>query len=51
LAVGLGNALRQSQTKEHAELIQAALETRSQHPSEIVREHVAWALQQAPKFV
>ena len=51
LAVGLGNALRQSQTKEHAELILAALETRSQHPSEIVREHVEWALQQTPNFV
>jgi epoxyqueuosine reductase len=43
LAVGLGNALRAH--VEHAEL-RAALAARSDHPSEMVREHVAWALAQ-----
>jgi epoxyqueuosine reductase len=50
LAVGLGNALSAlrdgpdaaTQTAE----IRAALQARLQHPSALVREHVAWALAQ-----
>lgn len=41
LAVGLGNAAQTS--GEQTEIIQA-LRTRSTHPSELVREHVQWAL-------
>ncbi|NID15638.1 tRNA epoxyqueuosine(34) reductase QueG [Luteibacter yeojuensis] len=37
LAVGLGNA-------PHGDEIVAALRARADHPSEMVREHVAWAL-------
>ena len=44
LAVGLGNALRA--TGDPA--IRAALQTRAAHPSELVREHVEWALAQYP---
>ncbi len=43
LAVGLGNAARSC--KGDAEIV-AALQARSAHPSALVREHVAWALQQ-----
>lgn len=43
IAVGLGNALRQ---KPDAASIVAALEARRAHPSEMVREHVEWALAQ-----
>jgi epoxyqueuosine reductase len=43
IAVGLGNALRQ---KPDAAPIVAALEARRAHPSEMVREHVEWALAQ-----
>ncbi len=39
IAVALGNA-------PHSEEIMAALKTRSAHESELVREHVAWALAQ-----
>jgi epoxyqueuosine reductase len=39
IAVALGNA-------PHAEEIVAALQARSTHESELVREHVAWALEQ-----
>ena len=42
LAVGLGNALRASGDPAIAE----ALRSRAEHPSELVREHVAWALAQ-----
>ena len=41
LAVGLGNA---AAVKRGDEDIVAALRARSAHPSELVREHVAWAL-------
>ena len=41
IAVALGNALRSGSA------VEAALRTRSDHPSELVREHVAWALAQA----
>jgi epoxyqueuosine reductase len=48
LAVAMGNALRAAkQTGVDAEALQAALQAQSQHPSEVVREHVQWALQQA----
>ena len=43
LAVGLGNALRQRPDAAH---IVDALEARRDHPSELVREHVEWALAQ-----
>jgi len=43
LAVGLGNAARQ---RRGDAAIVAALQARAQHPSEMVREHVAWALAQ-----
>ena len=37
IAVALGNA-------ETSDLVIGALQARADHPSEIVREHVAWAL-------
>ena len=43
LAVGLGNASTQHRGDP---AIVAALEARAGHPSELVREHVAWALAQ-----
>ena len=43
LAVGLGNALRAAPSDQQ---IIAALRARCDHASELVREHVAWALQQ-----
>ena len=49
LAVGLGNGLRvlpPATTSHNA--ITAALRARADHASALVREHVAWALQQAP---
>ncbi|HYD80877.1 MAG TPA: tRNA epoxyqueuosine(34) reductase QueG [Paucimonas sp.] len=46
LAVGLGNALRAGAP---AQEICAALQARAAHPSELVREHVAWALAQVPR--
>jgi epoxyqueuosine reductase len=48
LAVAMGNALRVAkETGVATGALQAALLAHSQHPSEIVREHVRWALQQA----
>ncbi|NQW80315.1 MAG: tRNA epoxyqueuosine(34) reductase QueG, partial [Polaromonas sp.] len=48
LAVAMGNALRAAQDSGvDAGALQAALLVQSQHPSEVVREHVQWALQQA----
>ena len=44
IAVALGNALR---AQHSAELMQA-LALRAEHPSSVVREHVAWALTAAP---
>lgn len=44
MAVGLGNALRSGVS---ASEIVTALQARADHPSELVREHVAWALDQA----
>jgi epoxyqueuosine reductase len=47
IAVAMGNALRGALlgTAGAADL-RAALQTRASHPSELVREHVAWALSQ-----
>src|SRR5262249_30736593 len=45
LAVGLGNALRAAPPS--AAVIVAALRARADDASALVREHVAWALQQA----
>ena len=48
LAVAMGNALRAAQKNGVDDgALQAALLARSQHPSEVVREHVQWALLQA----
>ena len=41
IAVGLGNAAQQTPGAPH---LIAALRSRMDHPSELVREHVAWAL-------
>ena len=41
LAVGLGNA---ASVRPGDSLIVAALRARAEHPSALVREHVAWAL-------
>jgi epoxyqueuosine reductase len=43
IAVALGNALR----KEEDAQVRAALQARADHPSALVREHVAWALDAA----
>lgn len=45
IAVALGNALRTAGAVQ-AETFRAALLSRADHPSELVREHVAWALAQ-----
>jgi len=42
IAVAMGNALRRGEDAA----IRAALQARAEHPSEVVREHVAWALEQ-----
>lgn len=42
IAVALGNALRAGAGDE----VRHAVQTRAEHPSELVREHVAWALAQ-----
>jgi epoxyqueuosine reductase len=47
LAVAMGNALRQTrphQAEVHDRLVRA-LENRRQHPSDLVRSHVEWALE------
>ncbi|MEN9904776.1 MAG: hypothetical protein RLZZ555_1341 [Pseudomonadota bacterium] len=45
LAVGLGNALRSASPQQAFDL-RAALQSRAGHPSELVREHISWALAQ-----
>ncbi len=45
IAVALGNALRAVAADSAGSLV-AALASRSEHPSALVREHVAWALDQ-----
>ena len=47
VAVALGNALRTA-SPEAAAPWRAALQARLDHPGSLVREHVAWALQQSP---
>jgi epoxyqueuosine reductase len=47
IAVALGNALRMADPQSVEALIQA-LQARADHPSALVREHVAWALACAP---
>jgi epoxyqueuosine reductase len=48
LAVAMGNALRVAKEGGvDTGALQAALRAQSQHPSEVVREHVQWALLQA----
>ncbi len=45
IAVAMGNALRaNAMLQDEALGIQQALQTRAAHPSDLVREHVAWAL-------
>jgi epoxyqueuosine reductase len=46
MAVGMGNALRQAQDPAMVEALRAALQARLGHPSEVVREHIEWALAQ-----
>ncbi|WP_367068742.1 tRNA epoxyqueuosine(34) reductase QueG [Oryzisolibacter sp. LB2S] len=46
IAVALGNALRAAQDAEQAGQLRAALQSRADHDSALVREHVAWALAQ-----
>ncbi len=47
IAVALGNALAQQPSVAEREALQQALHRRLTHPSELVREHVLWALAQA----
>jgi epoxyqueuosine reductase len=46
LAVAAGNALRQADNADLVDDMQRALQGWQQHESDIVREHVAWALSQ-----
>ena len=46
IAVSLGNALALASTHGERQPLEQALQARAQHPSSLVREHVAWALQQ-----
>jgi len=52
IAVALGNGLRHAAAiatdRDSTSQVIAALEKRKNHPSALVREHVAWALEQAP---
>jgi len=48
LAVALGNALRVEPDAEQRQTMVAALQQRLTHDSALVREHVQWALAQAP---
>jgi epoxyqueuosine reductase len=47
LAVAMGNALRLLGDEPTGQGLRAALQARALHPSELVREHVQWALAQA----
>jgi len=46
IAVALGNALRTTSSPDTVTAELAALKRRTDHPSVLVREHVAWALAQ-----
>lgn len=48
IAVALGNALANTSMNESRSAIVAALEKRRDYPSALVREHICWALEQAP---
>lgn len=48
IAVALGNALANTSINESRSAIVAALEKRRDYPSVLVREHICWALEQAP---
>jgi epoxyqueuosine reductase len=48
LAVGMGNALSALKGAPPTAAIVAALRARADHPSPLVREHVAWALARQP---
>ena len=48
VAVGLGNALRATRDAALARTVTAALRSRLQGASELVAEHVRWALEQRP---
>ena len=50
VALALGNALRSTRDAEQIQRMRAALERRLTHDSEVVREQVAWALQQSPEL-
>ena len=45
VAVSMGNALHAACPEDAKHAMQAALKRRAEHPSALVREHVAWALQ------
>jgi epoxyqueuosine reductase len=45
IAVAMGNALSAVVGEEERDVLLQALDTRSEHPSALVREHVAWALE------
>ncbi len=49
VAVALGNALRVTRDAALRQTLQAALQRRLAHDSALVREHVAWALEQTPQ--
>jgi epoxyqueuosine reductase len=44
VAVAMGNALRGADSHDQKHAIRNALSKRAEHPSAIVREHIAWAL-------
>jgi epoxyqueuosine reductase len=44
LAVAVGNALRQTLSDGEENALRQALQRWQDHPSEVVREHIAWAL-------
>ncbi len=46
LAVAMGNALRVAKAPAGADALRQALASRLAHPSDLVREHVQWALNQ-----
>jgi epoxyqueuosine reductase len=44
LAVALGNALRAERDPDRCSALRQALASRCEHPGDLVREHVAWAM-------
>jgi epoxyqueuosine reductase len=49
IAVALGNCAAAPSATSDLEALRGALASRLAHPSALVREHVAWALEQAPR--